>query len=68
MILFYLILLIVISCLLGAVLSYLLTRRCYRARLDVAQADAVQGWAEYEETLAVAARWKRLYYNLQGRA
>lgn len=68
MTLFYILLSVVISCLLGAVLSYLATRRRYRDRLETAQADARQGWAEYEETLAVAARWKRLYYNLQGKA
>lgn len=66
MLLFYAILLIVISCLLGAVLGHLATRRSYRARLDAAQADAAQGWAQYEEVLAVAARWKRLYCNAKG--
>jgi len=68
MTLFYILLSVVISCLLGAVLGYLATRCSYRGRLASAQADAAQGWAEHQETLAVAARWKRLYYNLQGRS
>lgn len=63
MLLFYAILLIVISCLLGAVLGHFCTSRSYRARLDAAQADAAQGWAQYEEVAKMAARWKRLYNN-----
>jgi hypothetical protein len=56
------------SCLLGAVLGYLASSHTYRPRLEAARADAAQGWAEYEEVVKMAARWKRLYYNLQGRA
>ena len=66
--LFYLSLVALISCLLGAVLAYLATRRRYRYQLRAAQADAAQGWAVYQETLLEAARWKRNYYHLQGRA
>jgi hypothetical protein len=61
MLLSYCILLLVISCLLGAVLGHLATRRSYRDRLDAAQADAANGWAEYEEVAKMAARWKKLY-------
>jgi hypothetical protein len=68
MTLFYLLLSVVISCLLGLVLGILVTRRSYRGRLDAAQANAGQAWADYQEMITVAARWKRLYYNLQGRA
>jgi len=66
--LFYLSLVVLISCLLGGVLAYLATRRAYRYQLHAAQADAGRAWAVYQETLLVAARWKRNYYTLQGRA
>lgn len=66
--LLYLSLVVLISCLLGGVLVYLVTRRTHRAQLQTAQADSAQGWAAYQEVLEEAARWKRNYYNLQGRA
>jgi uncharacterized membrane protein YdjX (TVP38/TMEM64 family) len=66
--LFYLSLVVLISCLLGGVLAYMATRRSYRDQLHAAQADAAQGWAAYREVLEKAARWKRNYYTLQGRA
>jgi uncharacterized membrane protein YdjX (TVP38/TMEM64 family) len=66
--LFYLSLVVLISCLLGSVLSYLATRRAYRAQLQAAQADAAEGWADYYQVRQEAARWKRNYYTLQGRA
>lgn len=66
--LFYLSLVVLISCLLGAVLAYLATRRSYCDQLQAAEASAAAGWASYQEVSAMAARWKRLYYDLQGRA
>jgi hypothetical protein len=49
----------------GALFGCYFTRRIYQRKLSEAQADAAQGWAEYQEVLAVAARWKRVYQNLK---